>query len=142
MAVAGQAFQSTVTLTGVAFALGDVVKCVADVWSEHTSADVGALLVGVVTMVSGSTCTVTMAGERQDAFSGGTPGQLYWVPDAAGNSSTAPSTTGMQRCMERQITATTRLVLPDALSWFAVQVETCDSGVATEHDFAYYLNNT
>jgi hypothetical protein len=142
MAIAGQAFQSTVTLTDEAFDLGDVLKCVANVWSLATSADTGPLMMGVVTMVSGSTITVTLAGERADSTAAGVPGTLYWVPDVGGNAQDTPSTTGLQRCIERQISPTMRLVLPDPLGWFAVSITTCDGGSPVAHGMAYYLNNT
>lgn len=142
MAIAGQAFVSSVTLTDQPFSLGDVVKCVANVWTLATSADDGALMMGVVSMVSGSTVTVTLAGERADSSAAGVPGTLYWVPDVGGNADPTASTTGLQRCIERQITPTIRLVLPDPLGWFAVSVETCDSGSPVAHDMAYYLKNT
>jgi hypothetical protein len=142
MAIAGQNFASQVVLTGVAFSLGDVVKCVAGLWSEHTSADLGALMVGVVSQQSGTTCTVTMAGERSDASAAGVVGTLYWTPDVAGGAYPAASMVGMQRVIEMQISPTVRLVLPDPLSWFAVTIQTCDAGVLTDHDAAWYLNKT
>lgn len=142
MAVTGLAFVSQQTLTGTAFALGDCVKCVAGAWSLCTSADTGPLLCGVISAVSGTSQTVTLAGERSDPSAAGTTGDLYWVPDIGGGVVTTPSAMGMQRCIERQISPTIRLVLPDPLSWFAVSVTTCDGGVATPHDMAYYLNDT
>lgn len=132
VAIAGQSQSYDITFNASPFALGDVVKCVGGVWQYTTSADTGPLILGVVSAVTATSCTITVGGLR---LATGTVGDQFWIPDAAGNAAAAPSVAGWWRIVELQVTPSLRLVRPDVLGFMPLTVSTCDSGTPATHIF-------